>query len=89
MNQQTITGYLNEVMQAIDKLLDAAPRDIQGAINWADLRCIETMKSINQDGESRFIAIVAEAAPTNEALKIYLERRLMEQGHDFEVRTEW
>lgn len=47
-------------------------KEIGGAVNWADLNCRETRRSINDSGEISYTAYVNEASPTAYELQKFI-----------------
>ena len=91
---QNLHRELKTLMDQLNYLLVKAKedKDIQGAINWADLQCCETYYCINNDGLSFYCADIEELSPENRALEEYLENEMYSQfGFNRELRLnfEW
>lgn len=63
--------------------------DIDGAINWADLRCIEANKCISEDGDQYYEVLVSEASPDNYRFQTLVQQELEKMGYKAVIRTEW
>ena len=73
----------------VDEFLEdaKATKEIGGAINWADLRCVEVQESLLDDTVT---ITIEEADPTAEKLCRYVAERLCAAGYPgIIVRTEW
>jgi hypothetical protein len=84
---------LRNLKELVSALCDKAFGDgIEGAINWADLECVETSFCINADGEIEYRALVEEAGPVNLALHDYIVDGLEKRGFDMAhltIETAW
>ena len=87
--------FLSKLKAAAEKLVVAAKEscDIESAINWGDLHCIDTMIVIDSEGDIRCHVLIAEADPSNPKLKEYVKAGLESfpwtAGVVIEVITEW
>lgn len=67
-----------------------AKNEIGGAVNWADLCCVDAMKVVNVDGEEWFIVNIEEASPSEHKLYLFISDELRALGwENVEVRLEW
>jgi len=86
---------LNRIKNAGELACRAACEDkskllLRGAVNWANLHCIEATRSENQDGDITWSVLVEQAASDATQLQQYIARKVKEsEGVDVEVRTEW
>jgi len=63
---------------------------IGGAVNWADLGCVDATWSIDQLGTEYFTIYIEEAAPYEAPLIKFVRERLELRGwHDISIVTEW
>lgn len=61
-----------------------------GAINWADLRCVEAAFVVSDDGRKYYRVCIEEADPSAVALQQAVTKELVALGWaNIEVRTEW
>jgi hypothetical protein len=76
--QSMVDGFLEDAKAA---------KEIDGAINWADLRCVDVQESLLDDTVT---ITIEEADPSAEKLCRYVAERLRDNGYpDIIVRTEW
>ena len=80
---------MNKVCEEAIKKIDKS--EIQGAINWADLHCVEVIYCIDQKGKESYRFSIEEAAPDNRELHIYLYDYLSSyyNTNNIEINTEW
>ena len=69
-----------------------SPKEIDGAINWGDLHCVEAVLSVNKDGLEHYRVLIEEAEPENMELHNVMYDQLT--GYygwppTIEVVTEW
>ena len=86
-------GLLQRLRAATDAALTAAfahREDIGGAVNWADLRCLEARVFTSDDGETGLQVFIEEAAPDAQELQEFVGEHLRQAGFlVVEVVTEW
>lgn len=86
-------GLLQRLREAADAALTEAfahRDDIGGAVNWADLRCLEARVFTTDDGETGYQVFIEEAAPDAHELQAFVGAKLREAGFPVvEVVTEW
>jgi hypothetical protein len=71
----------------VNGFLEDAKATIDGAINWADLRCVDVQESLLDDTVT---ITIEEAAPEASELCQYVAERLRDNGYPgIVVRTEW
>ena len=64
--------------------------DIDGAINWADLHCVEAGYYRTSQGTSGVYVLIEEAAPIQKELSSFIGNDLFAAGWEgVEVRFEW
>ena len=76
--------YLRKLREAAHDVIEEAQLrkgSIDGVINWAALRCVETRKVICDDGREYYEVFIAGAAEINQDLEDFLVDRLAEMGH--------
>jgi hypothetical protein len=76
----------NEVLESLDK------NQIAGAINWADLRCVQTNRARDAYGRTWYRVEIEEAAPGEESLIAAVRDGLAHLGwyvDDIEIETAW
>lgn len=85
-----------ETMKRLQKACDGAieraygtRRDIPGAVNWADLHCLDVEWYETLYGDSGYRVIVEEAAPENPDFQKFIREDIQKFGFDVEVVTEW
>ena len=80
-----IYDYANEVLE------NTKPEDVEGAINWGDLRCTDVSWCKSVYGTESVMLIIEEADPYNPELRQYMYERMMEKFPKvmFDVVTEW
>jgi hypothetical protein len=62
----------------------------KAAINWGDLGCRAIYMSVDDEGDTRYLIIVEEAAPGESEFCLYIANKLAELGWpNVEVITEW
>ncbi len=62
----------------------------EDAINWGDLKCVESCYIVNDEDKKYFSVLIEEASPDCCKLTEYLTKRLVELGYNkVEIRTEW
>lgn len=69
-----------------------SPTDIDGAINWGDLHCVEALLIMNKDGLEYYQVCIEEASPDNHDLhNAVYEQLVTKYGwlSTTEVVTEW
>lgn len=95
MTNTKLTKRLQELRTATGKAItDAYQRSLQGklsaTVNWADLHCVDAAYVISLAEGEYYRVDIEEAAPDNEALKIFIERWLDAAGFGLVVvHTEW
>jgi hypothetical protein len=73
--------------EAIEKLQQAK---IPGAINWADLSCVEASSVTTDEGETYLQVTIEEASPAETGLQAAVAKDLEERGWPgVLVVTEW
>ena len=84
-NLKEIYEYANEVLE------NTKPEDIEGAINWGDLGCVDVVMSMSVHGGMWIRVDIEEADPHNPELRGYMHGKLTAKYPDteFEVCTEW
>jgi hypothetical protein len=85
-NLREMYEYANEVLE------NTKPEDVEGAINWGDLRCTDVVMSVSVHGDIWIRVDIEEADPHNPELREYMEKKLWEKFPDapnFEINTEW
>jgi hypothetical protein len=82
---------LNKLYNDCNKVIkDLDPTFIEGAINWADLYCVEAYEKTNHLEVQYFGVVVSEAAPENEQLHEAISKGLRALDWNIlEVITEW
>lgn len=85
------TYSLVALMEETNKILgDLEPGEVDGAINWGDLGCMDALHQENVHGESNYRVIIQEASPDAYHLQEYVAKTLAERGFiNVEVDTEW
>jgi hypothetical protein len=89
-----------EKMEHIQRLIDIrigiesrrrGKNRLEGAINWADLRCVDVEYVQPLDGRPFYRAIVEEASPSASALQDALQDQLLRNGllAEAEVCLQW
>ena len=79
-----IVRYLSDLKYDTNLVLDLAhdrQHEIAGAINWADLRCVEARYCLDEHGNEYYEVSIEEAAPSNVALYSFVVADLEERGH--------
>ena len=93
METKEIIKKLNEYKIICDKAIDEAEKiKIEGAINWADLKCNEVKYILNNDGENYYEFIIDEADPINDEFQRYISDYISDVAginEDFQIITEW
>lgn len=82
MNKKT-HEYLQKLKKVTDEILDEAKArdDIKGAINWADLRCIEARYVMTDDGSEHFEVVISEADPHQHDLYVFVFTKLQKRRY--------
>lgn len=81
---------LKNIKDAVEEILECADRSgIDGAINWADLHCVEAMHCVNHDGYEWDEVLIEEASPDAADLCNYVGKELLKIGLSVVVKTEW
>jgi len=83
--------FLKRLRDEVDHILDNTdPSDIDGAINWADLGCVEASYVLNQEGHTYYSVLIEEADPHNTELQMHIHNEIGKlMDITVEVRTEW
>lgn len=71
---------LKEVTNEILALAQEKKEEIDGAINWADLRCQTAAYVMNDAGEEWFEVIISEADPIQVKLREFVKKELEARG---------
>lgn len=79
---EQIRGAANDIIGEID------PKEIEDAVNWADLACTEVWVQL-VDGGPYWMATVEEASPGATKLAAHIQAELQRRGFDVWVRCEW
>ena len=86
-------GILQRLRTAADAaLMEALAHrdDIGGAVNWADLHCLEARVFTADDGETGYQVFIEEAAPDAHPLQKFVGEQLRQAGFPaVEVMTAW
>lgn len=84
---------LQALMDETNKILeDLNPDDIDGAINWADLRCVDAMEvqSVHNPDEPYYQVEIEEVAPDAYELMEAVHKALADRGfYHVQVVTAW
>ena len=95
MDKEKLIAHLlliqSDINVALKKAEDAK---IKGAINWADLSCVEVQYRIDESGVETYLAIIEEADPNNDELVHFLSDYMRTQSRvliDYPLyfETEW
>lgn len=81
-----IYEYANEVLR------NMKPGEVEGAINWGDLGCIDVEECRSVHGPVTTVRVtISEASPDNYDLWEYMGTKLGEKFPDipFDICTEW
>ena len=63
---------------------------IGGAVNWADLKCIEAQRYFNDRGEIGYRVLIEEAHPIAEGLLVLLDSVLSNKGFaGIDIELNW
>lgn len=95
MTNDELTKRLHELRTATGAALaDAHKSSLRGAlaatVNWADLHCVDASFVVSLAEGKYYRVDIEEAAPDNEAFKIFIERWLDAAGFGLVVvYTEW
>ena len=92
MTDDTRLERTKELYKLANEACDIActKHDVGGAVNWADLRCVEATFCINQDGEESYRVLIEEADPSAPALHKFVFNYLNKNGFEnVEVDTAW
>ena len=85
--------YLMKLENDVNTILVGAKKErhnIDGAVNWADLRCVSTEFYVAGNGDHGYRAYIEEASSTAAGLHTYVYRKLAERGYKaVEIRTAW
>lgn len=86
--------YLRTLQSVVDEILAGLDRkDINEAVNWADLYCVEAAAGIDQRGVPFIRILIEEAAEGCEKLSDAVRAGLLERGYpeakQFRIKTEW
>lgn len=88
-----IFAELRNLRELVSTLCDDAfGAGVQGAINWADLECVEASFCININGELGYRVLIEEAAPEEIALHEFILQGLEAYGFDvtrLTIETAW
>lgn len=79
----TSRNQLRELRAVAESAIDEAKarmNDIEGAINWADLHCVEVRSWTNENGGSGLTVYIEEADPANRSLSDFVSRLIAENG---------
>ena len=87
MTLDQMKAKASQIQRDIEMIIAATDRkQIDGAINWADLHCVDVSVSL-MDGT--WTATVEEADPGAMNLAVHINNELQRLGHDVWVRCEW
>ena len=65
-------------------------KGIADAVNWGDLSCVSAERCESDEGDTRYLVIIEEAAPDASNLQNYIAVYLATHGFPgVEVMTEW
>lgn len=85
-----------EIMKKLEIACEAAlvrahrkRKDIPGAINWADLSCLDVEWYKTLAGDSGYRVVIEEAAPENDVFQKFIHDDIKKFGFDVDVVTEW
>ena len=89
----TELASLKELEQCAEAACQAAvvatPR-IDGAINWADLHCVEAGHCRTSDGGEYLYVLIEECDPSQRDLHTFISQRLSDAGwQQIDVRFAW
>jgi len=86
---------LQELREATDDIVEAIlamPQSDRpyGAINWADLSCVEAYYKVDDEGVESYGVVIEEAAPDDRELCALIYAKLCARGYEgVTVETEW
>lgn len=87
------TSQLESLKQATDDAIRAAHRkrrEISGAINWADLHCLQAAWVVTDDEYDYAEVTIEEASPECSEFHAFIHKYLAAHGWpDVSVVTEW
>lgn len=90
MHMQEILKSLREDADAACLSAIANKEDIEGAINWADLSCVEARYCENDSGEKYYAVLIEECSPNQNDLYSFISTKLQQAGWDgVEILFEW
>ena len=73
-----------------DILLRMEPANFPGAINWADLKCINAYLGVDASADPSYLVFIEEVAPNESAVRNHIAQELATCGWpNVEVITEW
>jgi hypothetical protein len=85
-----LKAELERLRQATAVALLEAKGQVDGAINWADLQCIDAARCEGLDRDEWYVVWISEAAPESDSLKMFVTARLAAAGFQgVEVICEW
>lgn len=79
-----------QIKSALDSILDElVPDPTLGAVNWADLMCVEVEISLTTQ-EVEWTATIEEASPSAREFAILVSDKLVQRGFpNIHIRTDW
>lgn len=83
---------LREIYEFANEVLDnIKPGDVEGAINWGDLGCVDVSWCKSVHGTESVLLNIEEVSPDCYELRQYMYERMLERFPDvmFDVQTEW
>lgn len=83
---------LREIYEFANEVLDnLKPGDVEGAINWGDLGCVDVSWCKSVHGTESVMLMIEEVSPDCYTLRQYMEERMTLRFPDvtFDVQTEW
>lgn len=89
-NGENVRKDLVRLREATNEALQWAPNHVMGAINWANLHCVEARHFRSDDGSTGYEVLIEEASPDSWALQNFVGGHLAQAGFaNVEVMTEW
>lgn len=87
---EELREHARKIGGAVDDILGEMAPDVSlGAVNWADLMCVEVGVSLTGD-ELEWTATVEEASPDSAEFAVLIAGKLADRGFpNVCIRTEW
>lgn len=83
---EKIKGHVDHILNHLEQNKSY----IDGAVNWADLQCVDVEYCLDTTGDEFYLVTVDEAAPDNPELQLAIIRQLQHVGiRNVRVLTEW